>query len=59
MTDQETVRKVREALDRAKNRKQEIQQKIRELRAEMDKEDVIILSCLAAMDDIWLKGEQK
>lgn len=52
MTDQKTVRKVREALDRAKNRKQEIRQKIRELRAEMDREDVMILSCLAVLDDM-------
>lgn len=59
MTDQETVRKALEALDRAKNRRQEIIQKIRELRAEMNKEEVMILSCLAALDDIWLKGEQK
>lgn len=57
MTNQETIRKVREALDRAKNRKQEIWQKIRELRAEMDKEDVIILSCLAVMDDMKEKGK--
>lgn len=59
MTDQETIRKVREALDRAKNRRQEIIQKIRELRAEMNKEEVMILSCLKVLDDIWLKGEQK
>ena len=57
MTDQETVRKVREALDRAKIRKQEIQQKIRGLRAEMDKEDVIILSCLEVLDD--MRREEK
>lgn len=37
MTDQETIRKVREALDRAKNRRQEIEQKIRELRAALER----------------------
>lgn len=58
MTDQETIRKAREALDRAKKRNQEIKQKIRELRAEMEKENAMILSCLTVLDDIWLKGEQ-
>lgn len=57
MTDQETIRKVREALDRAKNRRQEIEQKIRELRAEMKKEDVMILSCLEVLDDMREAGK--
>lgn len=57
MTDQETIRKVREALDRAKNRRHEIEQKIRELRAEREKEDVMILSCLKVLDDMKEAGK--
>lgn len=49
------IRKAREVLDMivlAKNRKEKIQQKIRELRAEMNKEDELILSYLAVLDDM-------
>lgn len=52
MTNQEMVRKVQEALDRAKNRRQEITQKIRELQVEMDKENFTILSCLVVLDNM-------
>lgn len=49
------IRKAREVLDMivlAKNRKEKIQQKIRELQAEMNKEDELILSYLAVLDDM-------
>ena len=39
MTDQETVRKVREALDRAKNRKQEIIRRLKDKREEWEEKE--------------------
>lgn len=52
MTDAEVKKKAREALDRAKNNKYAILRKIRKLQAEIDNEDVVILSCLAILDEI-------
>lgn len=52
MTDEEVKSRVRETLNRAKEKKQEILREIRKLEAAIAREDGLILSCLTILDEI-------
>ena len=52
MTDQETIRKARAALERAKAKKREINREIRRLESEAENEEAVIVACLTILDEI-------
>lgn len=52
MTDEEVKSRVRETLNRAKEKKQEILREIRDLEGALSREDHMIMSCLAILAEI-------
>lgn len=59
MTDGEVKSRVRETLNRAKEKRWELKHEIWKLEAEVAREDGMILSCLAILDEIKEKEAEE